>query len=101
MYTPAGGTYLAATRLSLITTHPCRALRLFVAGTQNACPALAAITGPRSTISPHSTYSHRPPPPRGPEVSGGQCSNSLVPAIGMTLISGPGTVASRVPGFAQ
>src|ERR1700678_4840619 len=98
MYTPAGSQYSSATRLSLITTHPCRALRLSVAGTQNACPALAAITGPMSTISPHSTYSHSHPSSRGLTVNGGKGSSSLVPAIGMTLISGPGPVASGVPG---
>ena len=54
-----------------------------------------------STIWPRSTYSHRRPSSRGLAVNGGQCSRSVVPAIGMTWIPGTGTGSSQGSGSLQ
>ena len=87
-------------KLPVMTTHPssCRAFRLSGKGTQNARPGRSERGGGQCQ---RSGPARRTPivarQPEGWLSNGGQCSRSLVPAIGMTRISGEGDRV--VPGF--
>ena len=87
---PAGTQYSSVCRFLLTTAQPWPwpARPGFCDGTQDAPPALPAIRGPRSTISPRSMYSHSRPSSSGRAVNGGHRVSSL-PTIASTRTCGP------------